>query len=148
VINAGFEAEEATRVPTGWRTSNETASDSEVGSYTSSLGGAHGGQWYGVQACQAANDSFCTSQRLVGLEPGLYTLSAWVRSSGGHRLCMLEASEFGGEPKRLAIAASADWKLIKLSEVPVTSGACVIAFRSSGFTGQWLHFDDIEFRQE
>lgn len=144
LTNAGFESEQAsTHTPTGWATDgNDNAS------YTESSGaggiGAHSGNFhlthYSPHAYQVS-----THQTARDLPNGTYTLTAWVRSSGGQAHAHMYATG-AGTPKKVAelTQATPDWKRITIPDITVTKGKLEVGFYSKAHGGQWIYADDLQ----
>jgi hypothetical protein len=78
------------------------------------------------------------------LANGTYSLSAWVKSTGGQPVAQLRAQNYGGNSLNTAIPASADtWVKVTIPNVTVTNGQCEVGIYSQANAGQWVHFDDV-----
>ena len=89
-----------------------------------------------------------TKQNLTYLPNGLYTLSAWVKSSGGQTQAAMRVLNYGGTERVVNIGAASAWMLITLTNVSVSNGKATIAFTSNGSAGQWLEVDKVSFAQQ
>ncbi len=89
-----------------------------------------------------------TKQNLTYLPNGLYTLSAWIKSSGGQTQAAMRVLNYGGSEQDVNIGASSAWTLITISNVNVTNGQATIAFTSNAAANQWLEVDKVSFAQQ
>ncbi|WP_329164425.1 arabinogalactan endo-1,4-beta-galactosidase [Streptomyces sp. NBC_01717] len=87
-----------------------------------------------------------TYQYLSGLADGTYTLSAWVRSSGGQNSAYIALRNCGSAEQRTDLPPTANGAWIRLvTSAKVTGGACTISLNSDAHAGEWANFDDISF---
>ncbi|MGP3636194.1 arabinogalactan endo-1,4-beta-galactosidase, partial [Streptomyces sp. 24-1644] len=134
--NPGFESG-----ATGWSTysagGQNTASFTEAGGHSGSARLSHwSSSAYKVE----------TYQHLSGLTDGTYTLSAWVRSSGGQNAAYLALRNCGSAEQRTDLPPTANGAWIRLvTSVKVTGGACTLSLNSDAHAGEWANFDDITF---
>jgi len=142
VTNPGFEADNAaTQTPSGWSESGSNV----AASFTETNGGNHSGSFHGAHWSNTGDYTAYTYQTKTGLANGLYTLKAWVKSSGGHRACYLEAKDFGGTARTAGLPTTNTWTQITISDISVTNGQCTIGVWSNATGGLWCNFDDFEF---
>ncbi|RAG87284.1 arabinogalactan endo-1,4-beta-galactosidase [Streptacidiphilus pinicola] len=137
VTNGGFEADaKGTATPTGWSTSGASAA-----SYTES--GGHSGS-YRLTHWSASAYKVTTFQTLTGLANGSYTLTAWVRSSGGQNTDTVGLIGCGGSDRQTSVPPTADgnWVRIVVSTT-VSNGQCTIGLYSDANAGNWTNYDDI-----
>ncbi len=78
---------------------------------------------------------------------GLYTVSAWVRTSGGRTTASLGVSGTGGPVSRVDLPASATWTLVSLPGVAVTSGQLVVDVHTRS-PGGFVDVDDVDVRRQ
>jgi arabinogalactan endo-1,4-beta-galactosidase len=137
LVNPGFEEQETDGTIQGWN--NAGATDAvmiEDRGHSSDFRLTHKGEGaYQVE----------TSQSVSGLADGWYTLSAWVRSSGGQNEVFI-ALKSGNEEQRVYVPPTTPgyrWILLSLSK-QLTSGECTISLYSDGNPGTWASFDDVE----
>jgi len=140
VINAGFDSSGATQTPTGWTEWGDiNASFTESGGHT---GGYHLSQW-------SANPyEVTTYQTVSGLTNGTYSLSAWVKSSGGQNAAYLEADHYGGSAIRTSIPTRNTWTRIFIRGITVSNGQLQIAIYSNANAGNWINVDEIKFTKD
>lgn len=136
VTNPGFESG-----ATGWTAysagGQTAASFTEAGGHAGSTRLSH---W------SAAAYKVETYQYLSGLTDGTYTLSAWVRSSGGQNSAYIALRNCGSAEQRTDLPPTANGAWIRLvTSVKVTGGACTISLNSDAHAGEWANFDDISF---
>ncbi|MEU8349031.1 glycosyl hydrolase 53 family protein, partial [Streptomyces sp. NPDC048845] len=137
--NAGFEADGETAAPSGW---TSTARGNAAGTAFTEPGGHDGGRRLTHRADHAYRVE--TSQRLTGLDDGPYTVSAWVRSSGGQKSATIALRDCGAGSERTQLPPTADGAWIRITaSAEVRGGSCTIALTSDARPGQWAHFDDI-----
>ena len=146
LANPSFQAEGATQTPSGWSTYSPGGAF-DWADYTetnlSRDGTLHGTQWIRDTAYQIA-----TYQIKTGLTNGLYTLRAWVRSSGGQSAAYLYAKNYGGSERTAAPVGTSGWSQVTIPNINVSNGSLEIGFWSNAGAGQYLMFDDAElFRQ-
>ncbi|MBA3709579.1 MAG: right-handed parallel beta-helix repeat-containing protein, partial [Planctomycetes bacterium] len=143
IVNPGFEAGgvDAQAIP-GWSTWGGTTGVDANADYTESYGGAHTGSFHGTHWRSTAYEVY-TYQVVTGLPNGLYTLSAWVRGSGGQTYAWMEAKDFGGAKLTATIPATTAWTLLTIGGIQVANGQCVVGFYSRADAGQWMYFDDV-----
>ncbi|WP_223648478.1 Ig-like domain-containing protein [Hymenobacter psoromatis] len=145
VVNPGFEADNApVDAPTGWQTTTGPGTNDNA-DYTEAFPGAHNGLYHGTQFRPEPYQVY-TYQVISNLPTGTYSLSAWMKSSGGQSLAQLQARNFGGNALTADVAATPDgqWVLITIPNIAVSSGQCEIGFYSQAGSGQWLYFDDVQ----
>ncbi|WP_377268866.1 glycosyl hydrolase 53 family protein [Peterkaempfera sp. SMS 1(5)a] len=140
VTNGGFEANgTGTGSPTGWSTTSATGQTGA--SYTES--GGHSGS-YRLTHWAAGAYKVETSQQLSGLAKGSYTLTAWVRSSGGQNSAYLALRNCGGAEQRTDLPPTPDGAWIRLvTSVSVTTGSCTVSIDSDANAGNWINVDDL-----
>jgi arabinogalactan endo-1,4-beta-galactosidase len=85
-----------------------------------------------------------TTQTLVGLKNGWYTLKAWVRASGGQSSAGIALKSYGGADRftRLPIAPADQWLQIVVS-AQVTNQQCTISLFSEVENPHWVSFDEL-----
>lgn len=77
-----------------------------------------------------------TYQYLSGLADGTYTLSAWVRSSGGQNSAYIALRNCGSAEQRTDLPPTANGAWIRLvTSAKVTGGACTISLNSDAHAG-------------
>jgi len=94
-----------------------------------------------------------TYQVVTGVPNGLYTLRAWVRSSGGLQQLYLGAKNFGGTEMKVSLPVAAPistYTLYQLNHIPVTAGKIEVYFWTKAPAGQWLWstWDDLVLVKE
>jgi LEA14-like dessication related protein len=140
VTNPSFEANGASQTPTGWvewsSAAHLDASFSEAGGHTGSFRGVH---W------KASAYDVYTSQTKTGLANGTYTLKAWVQSSGGQTLAVMNVKDYGGATIDAPIPTTGTWTQITINNINVTNGQATFGFYSVASANQWIRFDDVEF---
>jgi arabinogalactan endo-1,4-beta-galactosidase len=142
LTNSGFESNgSATATPTGWST--YSAAGQNASSYTEA--GGHAGS-YRLAHWNAAAYKVETYQYLSGLTNGTYTLTAWVRSSGGQNSAYLALRNCGSTEQRTDLPPTANGGWIRLvTSIAVTGGQCTVSINSDANAGNWLNVDDLSF---
>lgn len=139
ISNPQFEADRITVYePVGWETS-----DSVGGFANSNLSGKHRTGNFVWQQTADEDYSARLKQDIDELPDGTYTLKAWVKSSGGQRVCSLYA-ESGGVMKSISLKAPTDdWTEVVISDIEVKDGQCEIGLFSDSEAGNWVQLDDM-----
>jgi len=88
-----------------------------------------------------------STQKLEFIPNGIYTLSAWIRSSGGQSVAQLIATNCGDTAFAIDITQSSGWTQVKLNDIKVENNNCIIGLNSVGAANQWLEMDNVEFVQ-
>ncbi|MDT9683504.1 arabinogalactan endo-1,4-beta-galactosidase [Streptomyces sp. TRM76323] len=136
LTNTGFESG-----TTGWSTYSSTGQSSA--SFVEA-GGRSGASRLSHWASSAYKVE--TYQYLSGLANGSYTLTAWVRSSGGQNAAYIALRNCGSAEQRTDLPPTPDGKWIRLvTSVKVTSGQCTVSINSDAKAGNWLNVDDVSF---
>lgn len=141
VLNPSFEADRvAQRTLAGWtNTTNVTDGDPNG---NAKKGESHTGNFCMEQ--RYATDYTATMSQDITLPNGTYTLSAWVKSSGGQNSAVLAAKNFGGTDLTHSLAdAITDWTLVTIPGIVVTNGTCQVAIISDAHANNWVEVDDI-----
>jgi hypothetical protein len=86
-------------------------------------------------------------QNINGLDNGTYSLSAYIRSSGGQPYCYMEVKDYGGTTKTYNITAKSTWTKITISNISVTAGKALVGFFvDSNSTSQYLDVDNVSLQ--
>jgi hypothetical protein len=139
VLNPSFEADRVTMtVPAGW---TNTTNLSGATPFTNVSGG-HTANWAWqlsyTSAYQASID-----QTVTGLPNGSYTLSAWVKSTGGQSIANLYAKGFGGtELDKSLTSALSGWTQVSIPGIAVSNGTCQLGVVTTASANQSLTLDD------
>ena len=83
------------------------------------------------------------SQSITGLPAGNYTLTGWVKSSGGQKSCNLYAKTSSKEYDLSAATAISSWKQLSQTGIPVSDGKIEVGVRSAANAGNWVRVDDL-----
>ncbi|MBF4635800.1 glycoside hydrolase family 43 protein [Agreia pratensis] len=140
VRNGSFEADQhAASAPSQW-----TSTDTNPEAFYSESGGRTGS----FKGTQWSDHSYrvYTYQRITNLPAGAYTLTAWVKSSGGQAETSVELKNFasGSSKKLVSIPQASTWTRVQIPGVNVTAGEATVGFWSNASAGQWLSFDDVQ----
>ncbi|TKA09781.1 glycosyl hydrolase 53 family protein [Actinacidiphila oryziradicis] len=140
LINGDFEADgTGAATPAGWSTNN--AAGQSDASYTEP--GGHSGS-YRLSHWSAAAYRVETYQHLSGLANGDYTLTAWVRSSGGQNSAYLALKNTGRAEQRTDLPPTPNGAWIRLvTSVRVTNHQCTVSIVSDANAGNWINVDDV-----
>ncbi|REE87390.1 O-glycosyl hydrolase [Paenibacillus taihuensis] len=148
--NPGFEANgSSSQTITSWSTWPGTAGTDADADYveTSAQVVPHTGNLKLVHWKASAYQVY-TYQVVTGLPSGLYTLKAWVQSSGGQSTAWMVAKNYGGSQLTANIGAASTWTQISIPNINVTNGTAEIAFYSIANANNWLAADDVEFYKQ
>ncbi|MEU0050436.1 glycosyl hydrolase 53 family protein [Streptomyces sp. NPDC006309] len=138
LTNGGFESGgSGAATPAGWSEYGDTGA-----SYTES--GGHGGS-YRLSHYSASAYKVETYQYLSGLADGNYTLTAWVRSSGGQNAAYLALKNCGSPEQRTDLPVSSSGWIRIVTPVKVTGNQCTISVNSDANAGNWINVDDVTF---
>lgn len=140
VKNPGFEEDGAwAATPKNWSTSGSTPAADFAES-----GGAHGGN-YLLKHWNANAYQVYTYQTITNLPNGVYTLKAWVISSGGQSACYLNAKDYGDSELRVNLPNTFTWTQIEIPNIKVSNGQCTIGLYSNAGADKFCAIDDVEF---
>ena len=144
--NPSFDQDQmGTTTPSGWQSTTSPAGASYT--ETQSSIPAHTGAYYGCQWQPSGSWNAYTYQVAKNLPNGLYTLRAWVKSTGGQLTAVMRAQNYGGSLKQVALPNLNywdPWQQITLTDIAVTNGQCEVGFYSSSDRSTWILFDDVE----
>jgi hypothetical protein len=138
-LNPSFEADRvAITQPAGWTTSTNTAGATPF----SNGSGGHTGNWNWTLSSTSAYQA-TVEQAVTGLPAGTYTLSVWVRSSGGQSVAQVYAKNFGGAEQDHAInTAMSAWTQVTIPGIAVSTGQAQIGVTTTAAANQSLSVDD------
>jgi hypothetical protein len=141
VLNPSFEADRVSqRALAGWTNTTNIQGADPNGNLK---GAAHSGNFC-MQQSYTTDYTAGMSQNISGIPDGSYTLTAWVKSSGGQNSAVLAAKNFGGTDLSSSIARPiADWTLVSIPGIQVTNGQCQVAIISDARANNWVQVDDI-----
>ncbi len=77
---------------------------------------------------------------------GTYTLSAWVKSTGGQNVLNLYAKNYGGSERKAIIDTSSsipNWTRYTVDNIQVTNGQIEIGIWSNANPNNWTAIDDV-----
>jgi hypothetical protein len=139
VRNPTFEADRVSQAAlAGWANWTNLTSATPY----SNKSGGHTGNW-SAQHYYASAYSASTHQVVTGLPNGTYTLTAWVKSSGGQTTAQIFVKSYGGTEKDYAInSAISGWTQITISSIAVTNGQADVGLYSVANAGNWAIVDD------
>lgn len=147
ITNGGFEYNTTTmdlNYPMGWLEYKDVDSSSiYMGSAY-----AHSGSNTLWHHNETAAYTVTTKQNVENIPNGTYTLTAWIKSSGGQSQAMMRVLNHGGLEMTYNIPASASWLKVTIDNITVTSNEALIAFTSIAQSDQWIKVDDVVFVQK
>ena len=129
----------ATAYPAKWDISAE---DNAPCWYLSS--DAHTGK-YSFAHAMDKKFTVATWQEVQNIPNQTYTVSAYVKSSGGQENCWVSVKDYGGKEQQLHITFSDEWTQISLSDIVVTKGKATISLWTESKNAAWALVDDITF---
>jgi arabinogalactan endo-1,4-beta-galactosidase len=90
--------------------------------------------------------AFNTTQTIIGLKDGKYTLSVWTQGGGGEKAIQLFASDYGGSKVTATITNDGwnKWHQWTIKDINVTNGQITIGVDNQANAGNWGSFDDVE----
>ena len=140
--NAGFESDaDGAQEAAGW---GEWSAGGHNANGRVVDGGSHSGRKHYRIEGDGPYDLFL-SQVVSLFEPGLYSLRAWVKSSGGQSGAYLVVKDYSQDDIYLALPAAVEWTQIEIRDINLTTDASVrIGIYSVATTGQWIELDDVE----
>ncbi|WP_309119133.1 hypothetical protein [Paenibacillus sp.] len=150
LTNPGFEADgAATQTPAGWST---WAPNGDADANYSETGGSHAGSYHLTHWKDSTQYEVFTYQTATGLDDGVYTATAWVKSNGGAQQVRFLAKDFDGTSTVLSspVGASPDWTFVWIDGIVVANGQATIGLHSAGGGGfEWAMMDDVKlFKSE
>ena len=140
ISNPEFEADrKITATPTGWKVRDN------VGNY--SVSNARGKIDSGNFVIQeTAPEDYISDlyQEITDLPNGTYTMTAWVKSSGGQNVCNVYAQS-GDEKKTYSVKTNIDdWKeIVVATDIKVTDGKCTVGLYSDAHANEWVQMDNV-----
>lgn len=150
LANAGFETDGAgTTTPNGWTNNDFGNTANDGASYTESKASPYNARSGSYMLTQYKSTAYQTyeSQTVTGIPNGTYTVSAWVRSSGGQTASYLDAKDFGSGADLTADishASGSTWTAVSIGGVTVTNRQATIGIYSSSPAGKWVNVDDVQ----
>ena len=140
IKNSEFENDRhITNTPTGWETSDN------VGGYANSneYGKVSSGNFVWQQ--KAPEDYIADiKQTITGLPDGTYTLTAFVRSSGGQNVASLYAETTDGRVTKSVKTGIDEWtEEIVSDSIKITDGKCTIGLYSDAHANEWVQIDNL-----
>lgn len=141
IKNPGFEVDETPATsPAQW----QTAGSNPDANYLE--GNAHMG-YYRLTHFKNSGFNVETNQTITGLSNGKYILQAWVRGGSGLIENYLFARDFGGSQMKVDIAPGSVWTKLRIENINVTNGQCVIGMYTRG-NNVYSSADNFEFYKQ
>ncbi len=140
ILNPSFEADRtAQHALAGWTNTHGAGADPNG---NTRKGESHSGNFAMQQKSDAAYTA--TMSQNIKLPNGAYTLSAWVKSSGGQNMAVIAVKDAGAADKTVSLATPINaWTEVSLPEIQVTAGKCQVAITSDAKAGNWIEVDDL-----
>ena len=138
VKDASFERDKFGLPPAKWTVTGSAA-------VSIGKGFAHTGTYF-MSFQRSAAYAVSVKQRVAGLAPGTYTLTAWIRRTLGQRFCYMTVR--GDDFQRLDIPVTAKWKKVKIPGIKVSKGACTISFDTNAHKYEWWDIDDVVLKKD
>ncbi len=140
IANPEFEADrKTTTTPAGWVTLDN------VGGYANSNLSAK--QYAGNFVWQQTAPEDYTAdiyQEIENLPDGTYTMTAWVKSSGGQNVCSLYAQSGDTSYSKSIKLPYDEWTEIVVSDsITVTDGKCTVGLYSDAHAEEWVQIDNL-----
>jgi hypothetical protein len=138
VLNPGFEADRVSQTNlAGWTNTSNLSTDPNGNTSASHSPG----RWAMAQSNSSAYQA--SMYQTISLPNGIYSLSAWVKSSGGQNKANLFARNFGGNELYYSInKAIGAWTQVNISNIHVTNGTIQVGIFSDAKAGNWVNTDD------
>jgi len=139
VLNPSAEADRvAQNNLAGWTNVGGNANSNKLGGHT--------GRWSIAQSSSSAYNA--TRYQNISLPNGTYTLSAWVKSSGGQKKATIFATNFGANEVNRSISQSmGSWTKVTIPGITVTNGSIQVGVSSDANAGNWVNVDDFSLTQ-
>ncbi|TDU87974.1 glycosyl hydrolase family 43 [Kribbella voronezhensis] len=134
VLNPSAEADRVAQSNlAGWTTVGGAVNSNKLGGHT--------GRWAIAQSSSSAYSA--TRYQNISVPNGTYTLSAWVKSSGGQRKATVFARNFGATELNRSISQSiGSWTKISVTGITVSNGSIQVGVQSDATAGNWVNVDD------
>jgi hypothetical protein len=134
ITNPGFE----TGNSSGWSQYSNNGTSHEI-----EWGGTHTGNWKLSFANSSAYKQ--KTSQVQSVPNGNYSLSVWVRSTGGQNALHLYAKNYGSGTELQASVGSVSvpsWTLYTIDNIPVTNGQIDLGMWSDANANNWTAMDD------
>lgn len=140
IANPEFEADrKETNTPAGWITRDN------VGGYANS--NLRGKQYAGNFVWQqSAPENYIAelSQEIDNLLDGEYTMTAWVKSSGGQNVCSLYAQTSGEKYTKSVKLPTDEWtEVVVADNIIIKDGKCTVGLYSDAHANEWVQIDNL-----
>jgi hypothetical protein len=141
INNPQFEADRIiVKTPVGWDTS-----DNIDGTANSNIAGKqNNGNFVWQQSADRAYKAEL-KQEISNLPDGVYTLKAWVKSSGGQKECSLYAISDGNRNESALNIPVDEWTGFETDGIIVENKKCEIGLYSDADASQWVQIDNLSF---
>lgn len=143
ILNPSYEADRINQTSVvGWNNVT-TGAGTPFGNVQSPRTGRFAMQLYDTVAYNAS-----VFQNL-NVPNGTYTLSVWVRSSGGQNSAKIYANNFGNSEKNVSVNyAINSWAQVTISDIVVTNGTIEVGVATDAHAGNYVRFDDWELTKQ
>jgi len=143
VLNPSFEDSERAM----WKVTHEGIDPTD---FQKKADDTHTGE-YAFHFWSTRDMDFCLEQQLTGLEPGVYTLSAFAQGgdiSDGAEMELYAITESGELATPFQLTTYADWKNPTVTGIEVTDGILIIGVRIRCGGNGWGTVDDFVLSRE
>jgi hypothetical protein len=139
--NPGFEADRVRQTGVAGWVSSWTSLTGGDAPFVNTLDG-RSGRW--ALTLRHPGKTMGSAVQNLTLPNGVYTLKAWVRSSGGQAVAKLYASGHGGAELAQDLRQPVgEWTEITLPPIRVDTGSVQIGVYAEGKEGEWVSLDDL-----
>lgn len=106
-----------------------------------------GGNYFiGLASPSGGTGTAYIGQTISGLDNGIYTMRAYLRSSGGQPQCYMEVKDYGGAMRTVNFPVTTQWTPVEIGNINVTNNQATIGFYTRvSSTSQWADIDNVEF---
>lgn len=141
IHNSDFEADRIkVNKPIGW-----TVSDNIGGTANCNLSGKQYAGNFVWQQIASTDYTAALNQTIKNLPNGVYTLKAWVKSSGGQNICNIYAKDYDGSEADYQVNTPIEeWTEVTVSDnIIVNNGQCEIGLYSDSAADNWVQIDNL-----
>lgn len=136
LINGSFERGEK-RLIANWQVNSDQDSDAVY----REQGWAKAGE-YKLTNWKNKDYRVDTYQTVRNLKNGTYALEFWYANGGKQNTSYVEIRDFGGQAIRETLPTNVKWGRVKIPNIQVENGQCVIEIHTDAYAGYWINLDD------
>ena len=142
LVNASFENDSMPSMD-GWGVWPGTSGDGADASFVEESG--YLSNWR-LTHYKSTNYEVFNGQTISNLQPGRYTLSAWVMGDGlGTHFLSIKNHGHAEQIVPIPSSPYPQWKKIEITNIPIYTGSCEIGVYSNAPAGSWCSVDDLAF---